>query len=151
MSIRTNLRPVMAALAAAAALVGGTAAWATPLPPMQIQGSVSYVSGGVDKDSAAAFEAAARQWPAMLEFAVKDRPVNSYLANVKVQVLDGHGRTVLQTVSDGPFLLARLAPGRYDVKATFGGKTIEGALHVKAGEHARQVFMWPSSYLKKEG
>ena len=42
MSIRTNLRPVMAALAAAAALVGGTAAWATPLPPMQTQGSVSY-------------------------------------------------------------------------------------------------------------
>ncbi len=151
MSIRKNVRPVLVALAAAAALAGGSAAWATPLPPTQTQGAVSYVSGGVDKDSAAAFEAAAKQWPAMLEFAVKDRPVNSYLANVKVHVLDSHGRTVLQTVSDGPFLLARLAPGRYDVKATFGGKTIDGTLHVKAGEHAREVFMWPSSYLKKEG
>lgn len=151
MFTRKNLRPAFAALAAAAALAGGTAALATPLPPTQTQGTVSYVSGGVDKDSAAAFEAAAKHWPALLEFAVKDRPVNSYLANVKVQVLDAHGRTVLQAVSDGPFLLARLQPGRYDVKATFGGKTLDGTLHVKAGAHAREVFMWPSSCLKLEG
>lgn len=87
----------------------------------------------------------------MLEFAVKDRPVNAYLANVKVHVQDGHRRTVLQTVSNGPFLLLRLAPGRYAVKATFGGKTLDGTLQVKAGGHAREVFMWPAAYLGMEG
>lgn len=151
MSIRMNFRPALAALAAAAALVGGGTAWAAPLPPVRTEGAVSYVSGGVSKDSTAAFEAAAKQWPAMLEFAVRDHPVDSYLANVKVRVLDGQGRAVLRTVSDGPFLLARLAPGRYDVMATFGGKTLDGTLHVKAGEHARQVFVWPAAFLKMEG
>lgn len=151
MTIRTNIRPVLAALAAAAALAGTSAAWSAPLPPVQTQGAVTFVSGGVGKDSAAAFQAAAKEWPAMLEFAVKSKPHVDYLANVKVRVSDAKGHTVLDAVSDGPFLLARMAAGTYHVKATFGGKTLNRALHVKAGQHAREVFVWPAAELKKVG
>lgn len=151
MSIHTHIRPVLAALTAAAALAGTAAAWSAPLPPLQTQGAVTYVSGGVGQDAAAAFQAAAKEWPAMFEFAARSGPHDDYLANVEVQVRDAQGHTVLDAVSDGPFLLARLGTGTYQVKATFGGKTLDRVLHVKAGQHAREVFVWPAAELKKAG
>jgi hypothetical protein len=148
---RKTLRPLLVALATVAALAGTSATWATALPPVQTQGTVSYVTGGVGKDSAAAFQAASKDWPAMLEFVVKSKPRDDYLANVKVQVRDAKGHTLLEATSEGPFVLARLAPGTYDVKATFGGKTLDRKLHVQTGQHVREVFVWPAADIGKQG
>lgn len=46
----------------------------------------------------------------------------AFLANVQVVVRDAHDRVVLETVLDGPFLLARLRPGEYEVLATYRGR-----------------------------
>jgi hypothetical protein len=141
LKIRT-VRPLLAALVASTALCS---AWAGDLPPVKTQGAVTYLSGGIGKDEAKAVEAAAPKWPAVLEFVVKDKRStdDAFLANVSVQILDPSHRTVLATVSDGPFVLARLQPGRYEVKATADGKTLTRALHVAATGSTREVFVWP--------
>lgn len=124
------LGSTLVALAAAAA--GG--AWADPLPPMHHQGSVQYLSGGIGKDEARAVQAAAPAWPAVLEFVAHDpqAKADEFLANVSVQVRDAHQHTVLATVSEGPFVLAKLAPGRYEVQATVEGRTLTRAITVPA-------------------
>lgn len=144
-------RPPRAAIVLFAALLASGAALAASLPPVQTQNGVAYMSGGVGAGSAKALQAEARHWPVTLEFAVKDKPVDSYLANVKVQVLDAQHHVVLDTVSDGPFLLAKLAPGQYDLKASFDGKTLEQPLQLRAGQQAHQTFVWPHADIGAAG
>mgnify|MGYP003385200536 CR=1 FL=1 len=116
----------------------------TALPPVHTSGQVEYMSGGIGKDEARAIESASKQWPLTLEFAVKDKKVADFAADVNVTVRDRKGHTALQATSDGPFLLAKLAPGSYTVDATLAGKTLHRKVHVKQGHMAKAVFEWPA-------
>jgi hypothetical protein len=133
------------AAAMSALLVGG--AWAhaaATLPPVQRSGQVEYVSGGIGDAESTAIQSAAKKWPLALEFAVKDKKGADFAADVDVIVRDANGHTALQTESTGPFLLARLAPGRYAVDATFAGKTLHENVTVARGTSAKAVFVWPA-------
>jgi hypothetical protein len=59
----------------------------------------------------------------------------SYLANVTVVVKDASGKTVVNTVSEGPWLLADLAPGQYRIHATAAnGKKQSAPFTVESGK-----------------
>jgi hypothetical protein len=140
------LRRSSAVAAALGALVigGASAQAATELPQVHKSGRVEYMSGGVGKDAAMAIEQASRKWPLTLEFTVKDGKRDEFTADVKVVVRDARGREALQATADGPFLLAKLAPGHYDVDATLGSKTLHEKVSVKQGQPAKAVFVWPA-------
>jgi hypothetical protein len=70
------------------------------------------------------FAAAARQYPLTLEFAIKHTPRAEYTANVHVTITDAQGQRLLDTRSDGPFLLAKLPAGQYTVMAERHGQTL---------------------------
>ena len=144
------VRPMLVALVTTGALCS---AWADTLPRVKTQGAVSYLSGGIGKDEARAVEAAAPKWPAVLEFVVKDKKSteDAFLANVSVRITNPARHTVLATVSDGPFVLARLQPGRYRVEATVDGKTLTRSMHVAATGSTREVFVWPASVAHAAG
>ena len=82
------------------------------LPAEQTQGSIAYVTGGIGADEAKAIERMAKGYPLTLEFLVKAQPRAEFTAAVKVTVTDHTGKVLLDTRSEGPFLLARLSPGR---------------------------------------
>jgi len=113
-----------------------------PLPPVQTSGPVEYLSGGIGADESAAMRKASGQWPLALEFAIQDRQRADFAADVKVRIRDARGNEVLQATSEGPFLLARLAPGNYAVEATLAGQTLQRKVDVKAGQSSREVFLW---------
>ncbi|MDE2367567.1 MAG: carboxypeptidase regulatory-like domain-containing protein [Burkholderiales bacterium] len=113
------------------------------LPPVLTQGGVEYLSGGIGDGQSAAIKEASPHWPLTLLFAVRSGKSADYLANVHVQVQDGHHRVVLETTASGPYLLARLAPGAYKIDATVAGKTLVRSVKVAAGQPARAVFVWP--------
>lgn len=141
-------RPLLVALATTTALCS---AWAGTLPAVKTQGDVSYLSGGIGKDEARAVEAAAPKWPAVLEFVAKEKKDDAFLANVSVRITDRAQHTVLATVSDGPFVLARLKPGHYQVEATVDGKTLTRNMNVAAKGSTREVFVWPNSAERAAG
>jgi hypothetical protein len=119
-------------------LTGGALAQASiPLPPAHTSGSVEYLSGGIGADESAAIRNASGQWPLTLEFAIKDRQRADFAADVKVRIRDARGNEVLQATSEGPFLLARLAPGSYAVEATLAGQTQRRKVDVKAGQSSQ--------------
>jgi hypothetical protein len=114
------------------------------LPPIQHSGPVQYLSGGIGDGESSAIQNASKQWPLTLEFAIKTSHGAEYAADVGVQIKDNHGQVTLDTQAQGPFLLAKLPPGAYNVDATLGGKTLHEHVLVRPGQHAKAVMVWPA-------
>lgn len=130
-----------------AALFLGSAlpAWAgaaetSSLPPERSEGAISYLSGGIGLDESSAIKAAAPKYSLELLFAARDG--GNYLAGVQVVIRKGSGETLLDTTAEGPFLLARIPPGRYRIAATHEGQTQERTVSIAARKHRRLVFTW---------
>jgi len=138
------------ALAAAIGLAGIGAAEAqtdmTGLPPVQQSGSVDYLTGGIGVDESTSLDAESRRWPLTLVFGTAGGRMRAdYLADVQVLVRDQRGSTALDVKADGPYLLARLAPGTYDVDAEYGGRTLHRRVVIRSGHPVRTVLLWPAS------
>lgn len=133
------------AAALAAAMAGGMPlahAQSGSLPPEDHQGAVSYVSGGIDSDQSGAFKREMGRWPLTIEMAAKGSAGNEYVADIPVQIMNGT-TTVLDTRSKGPFLLVKLPPGEYTVKATYNGQEMSHKVSVPKSGHASTSFLWP--------
>ncbi|MCK9394742.1 MAG: carboxypeptidase regulatory-like domain-containing protein [Methylobacter sp.] len=86
------------------------AAEQSPIKP-QTQGEVTFVSGGVGTDERNALQAMRDDYNLTLLFSVKG--TGEYVSDVKVRITDSSGNLVLESVSDGPMLFAKLKPDRY--------------------------------------
>lgn len=124
---------------------------AATLPPETVMGQVRYVSGGIGHGEAIAFERARDRYPLSLEFALQAKPRDEFTADVKVSIRDASGKVALLALSQGPFLLARLPAGIYDVKATHRGKTLERHVNVAEDKHAHLNFVWPKERARQNG
>ncbi len=115
------------------------------LPAERHQGGIAYVTGGVGKKEADAFKHASARFPLALEFVEHAGKRDRFVAGVDVRLIDRHGKAVLSTKSDGPFLFARVPSGRYTVAASYDGKSLKR--HVVVQSKARQpvVFEWKPS------
>jgi hypothetical protein len=100
------------------------------------------VSGGVGEQSAAAFKQAAAKYPLELLFAQKASPNDVYLASVKVTVRDRAGKVVLEAVSEGPYLLATMPAGKYQIEADNEGVVKRQVVEIVSGKHRKVVFVW---------
>jgi hypothetical protein len=112
------------------------------LPPVQTQGVVTYVGGGIGPKEAQALEAAARQYPLDLEFAITHTPRAKFAADVHVIITDAQGKRVLDTQSKGPFLSAKLPAGRYTVTAEQHQQTLTRTVHVATHKPTHVRFLW---------
>ncbi len=119
-------------------LVAGAYAQTAGLPDVQQQGEVSYVSGGVGLDESHAFQQAAHQWPLSLRFTGAG---GEYLSGVHVSIT-GHGGEALKADTRGPYMLVKLAPGSYRVKADYNGKVQTRSVSVPAKGGAKAAFTW---------
>lgn len=131
-------------LLAAALLAAGTTRAAAQLPDVQSAAGIEYLSGGIGLDESQAILGASRNWPLTLEFSQTASPRAHYVADVDVSIHEPSGRSLLGTTADGPYLLVRLAPGRYTINATLGGKTLTRTVTLRAGAPARLSFQWPA-------
>jgi hypothetical protein len=111
-------------------------------PVERRQGNVTFITGGVTKDEAESFRAAMSRYALGLEFAKANGPRGDFLANVDVSITDARGQPVLQTISDGPFLLADLPAGQYTVRAASEGQLKTQTVNVTPGRHQHLAFTW---------
>lgn len=120
---------VLAAAAASAA--------APPAKQKTAQG-IEFLSGGVGKDERDAIQAQFKEFNTRLVFADS---TGKYLAAVAVRVTDAKGKAVLETTTQGPWLLANLPAGGYEVKASFQGRELTRRLQV-GSEPVTALFQW---------
>ncbi len=107
------------------------------------QEGVKYVSGGVGLDSEARLNARASEFNLKLIFTLKE---GNYLADVNVVVADAKGRKLVEHLADGPFFMAKLPAGQYNVVATYDGKAETRKVAVGSGLRT-EYFRWASNPL----
>ncbi|WP_238913368.1 carboxypeptidase-like regulatory domain-containing protein [Achromobacter insolitus] len=112
------------------------------LPPVQQQGSVQYVSGGIGLDESEAMKAAAKDYPLALTFAAQRDGKADYVANVAVTISDAQGKAVLQATAEGPYMLVKLPAGNYKISATYNGQAQQRDVSVQNSGTARAIFEW---------
>ena len=139
----SHLRSTALALALAGAGALAFGADASALPPERQAGGISYVTGGVADDAAAAFKQARADYPLAIELAQKTSGVNQYTADALVQVTDMAGNVVFSAQAEGPFMLVRIPPGQYRVRGTLNGRVAEAppvTVGAQGGIQATVVF-----------
>ncbi|KLN56638.1 hypothetical protein [Variovorax paradoxus] len=145
--ISSHARPLAAATLCGAVLLAAlsSSAHAAFNPPIRMTHGIEYMSGGIGSDEAKLMETVAPRWPATFEFAIKDHKGAEFASDVRVTVRDSHGAVLLDNVeSAGPFMVARLDPGTYEVEARLRGNTLKQTLQVMPGAPARVAFLWPA-------
>jgi hypothetical protein len=104
------------------------------------RGAVSYVSGGIGSDEAQAMRDAAADYPLTLELtAAGGGPRDEYISNAEVRILDRQGSLVLETRTEGPFLLVRLPSGLYAIDVEWNG--VHKQKTVEVGERRQHVML----------
>ncbi|MDF2861527.1 carboxypeptidase-like regulatory domain-containing protein [Achromobacter mucicolens] len=112
------------------------------MPPVQHQGTVEYVSGGIGIDESEAMKAASSSYPLALTFAAQRGGKADYVADVTVAIRDAQGKAVLQTTSQGPYMLVKLPAGSYKISATYDGQAQDREVTVQGTGTARAMFEW---------
>ncbi|RDI28838.1 hypothetical protein DFR41_101594 [Pseudacidovorax intermedius] len=128
-----------------AVVAGAAHASTTYNPPIEMtKAGIEYMSGGTTPDEAKLMKVVEPRWPASFEFDAKGQGSVPTGAPVKVTVRDaGSGAVVLNDVTaGGPYMVARLDPGRYQVTATRDGQTVSRDIEVGRYTTAHAVFDW---------
>ena len=100
------------------------------------------VSGGVSLNARDTLRGSESNANIKMVFALN---TGNYVSDVHVKVQDRAGRVVIDDVSNGPWLLARLPAGTYTAVATYAGKPVTHKFSVgKSGMRTAQ-FRWPAS------
>lgn len=112
-------------------------------------GDVIYLSGGVGDSEASAIRGIAKNYALEVVFIQKLKQREEFLASVKVQIKDHHHNVVLDINTEGPYLLANLPAGHYQIIAEHNGVVKQQWLmlgdYSKKSVHKKMVFWWPIS------
>jgi hypothetical protein len=98
--------------------------------------------GGIGIDQARAIKDVMHSYSMVLTFVGKTSNQNQYLSDVPVTITDGKGNTVLETSSDGPFMLVSLPSGHYTVNVSYKGQAEHRTMNISNDARARQTFVW---------
>ncbi|MDR3514324.1 MAG: hypothetical protein P4M00_00790 [Azospirillaceae bacterium] len=109
-------------------------------PQPKTQNGVTFVSGGVDSDNMKAMHEIAKNYNVQLLFAGKGS--GEYLADVQVRLVGAHEKPIIDTLADGPYFLAQLEPGRYQLTATYNNQPIQEVIEVPAHGAAAKTIYW---------
>jgi len=107
------------------------------------QGSIAYISGGIGSDEAQAMKAAAADYPLTLELAAAGPERDPYIADARVAIRDLRGNAVLDTTTEGPFLLVRLPSGTYTLDVEWNGAQKRKTVQVAANKRQHVMFEFP--------
>jgi hypothetical protein len=96
------------------------------------------LSGGVSEEERDEMRRALGPYNVWLAFVERD--TGNYVTGVKVSVVDDKGNAVVDTVADGPWLLAQLPPGHYTVRTSDGE---ERSITAGSGARAMTILRLP--------
>ena len=101
-----------------------------------------YVAGGIGTEEV---EAMRQQAPAYSLQLITVARTGAYLAGTQVRITGPGNNVVLDTTINGPWLLVDLPGGRYTVRATHSGNTLERRLTIDSGRPQRVVLQFDAA------
>lgn len=117
------------------------------LPHKPAPDEVCFVSGGISGDEVSQFKSRAKEYLFEIVFVQKaatedNNRIEEYLAEVQLKIKDSKGNIVVDTTTEGPFFLADLPLGKYQVTAEHDGVIKTNVVRILAKKHQRIVFLW---------
>ena len=113
------------------------------IPEAKVAQGIEYISGGIGSEESDALLALGKKWPLVLEFS-QDHPQRPlWVADVTVKILDQKKKVVFEALSDGPIMLLKMTPGKYDAEYSFEGKVLKRTLVIEEGKFQKQSVVWP--------
>ncbi len=118
------------------------------LPHKAAPEEACYISGGIGSKEVLQFKSHAKEYLLEIVFVQKaevedNNRIEEYLADVPLQIKDSQGNVAIDTVSDGPFFLADLPLGKYQITADHDGVIKTNVVKITEKKHQRIVFLWP--------
>mgnify|MGYP000992334735 CR=1 FL=1 len=113
------------------------------LPEVRMSDGIEFLTGGIGSDESAAIKKVQEKWPLTLLFAISSGGHAIYAADVAARITNLDGKLVFHTRSDGPFLLVRLAPGKYIVEAKNAGITASRNFEIVNSKSTSVKMIWP--------
>lgn len=109
----------------------------------EIVGDITYISGGIGESEADMMRGVAKDYPLEMVFVQKLKQHEEFLANVNVKIQDIRKSVLLDVATEGPYLFAKLLPGKYLVTAEHNGDVKRQWVRVGSKKHQKIVFWWP--------
>lgn len=104
------------------------------------EGRIAFLSGGVGQPEREILKERGKAYPLKLIFSNKK---GEYLSDVVVKVFDRHGKVVLTTTSNGPWIFIDLPSGIYHLEASFKAeKKRIPELHIEQGTQKVFSIQW---------
>jgi len=123
------------------AMAGITSAQDVGLKPQTSPEGIEYVAGGIGTGQRDALKAMRNEYNLRLSFA---RPQSGdYLADVKVLVENKQKEKVLDVVSSGPILYAKVPAGTYKVTAMYDNQKITKTATIRNGGARGLTYYFP--------
>lgn len=97
---------------------GGGAIPALPLQT-QKQGDVTFLNGGVGEEELFQLRSQSSQYNVQVTLSAPD---GAYISDVRLRLLDTSGQPLLDIPDAGPYVYAKLAPGKYRLETTNPGE-----------------------------
>ena len=141
----TTIRPPLsrALLSVCLVLFSSLSMAQVEIPEAKVAQGIEYISGGIGSEESDALLALGKKWPLVLEFS-QDHPQRPlWVADVTVKILDQKKKVVFEALSDGPIMLLKMTPGKYDAEYSFEGKVLKRTLLVEDGKFQKQSVVWP--------
>lgn len=129
-------------------VTGGTADGGIALQSDAAKGGASAVSGGVSVNARDSLRAQTPPHNVKMVFSLN---TGNYVSDVQVKVTDKSGKVVLDELSNGPWLYAKLPPGSYTAAATYNGSTVKQNVSVARSGARTAQFRWPASVEQNVG
>jgi hypothetical protein len=113
------------------------------IPETKVAQGIEYISGGIGSEESDALLALGKKWPLVLEFS-QDHPQRPlWVADVTVKIIDQKKMPVFEALCEGPIMLLKINPGKYDAEYSFEGKVLKRSLVVEEGKFQKQSVVWP--------
>jgi hypothetical protein len=122
-----------------AASLCSTAVAQAPMPQPQTEGGVTYLNGGAGDEEVQFIKQSIKDYSLALAFS---RTGGEYVASVSITIKDAKGATVFEAPSVGPYLLVKLAPGKYSVVASYQGDAQTRPVTVGKSASSLITFGW---------
>ena len=107
---------------------------------MKTAGNMSYVSGGVGASEQEELEQIKADYNLQLLFAYTGS--GAFLASVPVKIADQSGQILVEAVTNGPYLYAKVPTGTYSVSAEHAGQVQTRSVTVPLTGAASEGFYW---------
>ncbi|AOY95046.1 hypothetical protein BKK79_24815 [Cupriavidus sp. USMAA2-4] len=104
------------------------------VPPLHHVNGITYVSGGIGSDEAAALRRIAPRFNVRMHFL--DSGGDGSLSDVSVTLFNARREIVLLVLSEGPYLFFKLEPGTYRAVVRYGVTIESHGIEVKPGGRA---------------